>query len=394
MILIKPPKRIEYNTRGIECGELESAIFGIKNSPTTSRLNALRSVLNTTFKDIKCKEVLYTKNTDKVFFGMCVMPVFKADDVTKVLVDNDISNVNKEYFLEFDSKLFELGLTTQELTAVLLHEIGHIMINMEKCLDELVNAICMYMSVNKDTINLNKSHKCKEVLAFGIKNSLRNIGSLFIDDEVSADSFAVALGYGNELQSALKKIRRKAPALNRDVKNKLLVLQWTLRLYKNLTLRRIPALRTLQKAYEIDGSELEKREICACIRVLSKMDEDDLIDESTAIHEKVQLSIFRKMRQKGIRGIEDDLYEYTLRVKSVDEQDEALIILRDINSRLAILDDYLTDQNLSNDERQRWLDVRKRYLMLREELSKKTTYDDKYYGLFVKTPVVKSRYEF
>lgn len=394
MILIKPPKRIVYNTRGIECGELERAIFGIKNSPTTARLNALRSVLNNTFKDIKCKDVLYTKNTDKVFFGMCVMPVFKAADVTKVLVDNDISDVNKEYFLEFDSKLFELGLTTQELTAVLLHEIGHIMINMEKCLDELVNAICMYMSVNRDTINLDKTSKCKEVLAFGIKNSLRNIGSLFVDNEVSADSFAVALGYGNELESALKKIRRKAPALNRDVKNKLLVLQWTLRLYKNLTLRRIPAIRTLQKAYEIDGSELEKREIAVCIRVLSKMDEDDLIDESVVLHEKVQLSIFRKMRQKGIRGIEDDLYEYTLRVKSVDEQDEALIILRDINSRLAILDDYLTDKNLSNDERMRWLDVRKKYLMLREELSKKTTYDDKYYGLFVKTPVVKSRYEF
>ena len=100
------------------------------------------------------------------------------------------------------------------------------------------------------------------------------------------------------------------------------------------------------------------------------------------------------MKQKGIRGIEDDLYEYTLRVKSVDERDEALIILRDINSRLAILDDYLTDKNLSDTERDRWLDVRKKYLMLREDLSKKTTYDDKYYGLFVKTPVVKSRYEF
>lgn len=393
MILIKP-KKVVYNTREINCGELERAIFSIKNSPTTARLNALRSVLNTTFKDIKCKEVLYTKNTDKVFFGMCVMPVFRADDVTKVLVDNDISDINKEYFLEFDSKLFELGLTTQELTAVLLHEIGHVMINMEKCLDELVNAICVYMSANRDTINLNKTSKCKEVLAFGIKNGLRNIGSLFVDDEVSADSFAVALGYGNELESALKKIRRKAPSLNRDVKNKLLILQWTLRLYKNLTLRRIPAIRTLQKAYDIDGSELEKREISTCIRVLSKMDEEDLIDESVVLHEKVKLSIFRKMRQRGIRGIEDDLYEYTLRVKSVDEQDEALIILRDINSRLAILDDYLTDKNLSNDERMRWLDVRKKYLLLREELSKKTTYDDKYYGLFVKTPVVKSRYEF
>ena len=393
MILIKPKKSV-YATRAIDCGEIEQCIFGIKNSPSTGRLNALKGALNDTFTDIKCKEVLYTKNTDKVFFGMCVMPVINYHDVNKILVDNDISNIDKQYYLEFDSKLFEIGLNTQELTAVLLHEIGHIVINMEKQLDELVNAICMYMSVNRETIDLNKSSNCKEILAFGIANSLRNIGSLFIDDEVGADSFAVQLGYGNELQSALKKIVRKAPSANKDVKNKLLVLQWTLRLYKNLKLRRIPAIKTLQKAYAMDGSELEKREINKCMRRLSKLDEDDLVNESVLLHEKFELSIFRKMKQKGIRGIEDDLYEYTLRVKSVDEQDEALIILRDINSRLAILDDYLTDKNLSDAERDRWLDVRKKYLMLREELSKKTTYDDKYYGLFVKTPVVKSRYEF
>ena len=393
MILIKPKKSV-YATRGIDCAGIEQAIFGIKNSPSTGRLNNLRAVLNDTFTDIKCKEVLYTKNTDKVFFGMCVMPIINYQDVNKILIDNDISNVDKQYYLEFDSKLFEIGLNTQELTAILLHEIGHIVINMEKQLEELVNAICMYMSVNRETLDLSKTRRCKELLAFGIANGLRNIGSLFIDDEVGADSFAVQLGYGNELQSALKKIVRKAPALNKDVSNKLLILQWTLRLYKNLKLRRIPAIRTLQKAYAIDGSELEKREINKCIRTLHTLDEDDLVNEAVVLHEKFELSIFRKMKQKGIRGIEDDLYEYTLRVKSVDERDEALIILRDINSRLAILDDYLTDKNLSDAERDRWLDVRKKYLMLREDLSKKTTYDDKYYGLFVKTPVVKSRYEF
>ena len=127
---------------------------------------------------------------------------------------------------------------------------------------------------------------------------------------------------------------------------------------------------------------------------MSSTDIESVEEQAVLLHEKLNLNIFRKFRQKSIRGIEDDLYEYTLRVKSVDEQDEALIILRDINSRLAIIDDYLSDPNLSKAEIERWQSVRKRYMMLREELSKKTTYDDKYYGLFVKTPVIKSRYEF
>ena len=54
--------------------------------------------------------------------------------------------------------------------------------------------------------------------------------------------------------------------------------------------------------------------------------------------------------------------------------------------------DYL-NEDLDSKERERWNHVRKRYMELRDTLSKKTTYDDKYYGLFVKTPVIKSRYE-
>ena len=155
----------------------------------------------------------------------------------------------------------------------------------------------------------------------------------------------------------------------------------------------IPAIRTLEKTYQMTGSELEKKEINKCMNAI-KQYEYDVIDESAVIEEKTNLSIFRRFKYKGMRGIEDDLYGLTLRVKSVDEQDEALMILRDINSRLAILDDYISSEDLDQNDLERWNAVRKKYLMLREELSKKTTYDDKYYGLFIKTPVVKSRYEF
>lgn len=393
VILIKPRKVVRQYKNSVNCAPLEDAMSKIKLNPTNDRLMNLRSVLNNLFKGTDCNGVIYTKNTDKPLFGMCVMPVINETDIKKMILENDFSTLKQNYFLEFDSKLFEIGLTTRELVAVVLHEIGHIILDIDKAVDEVTKSFYMYLQKNMETIDMERFIKYADLLAFGFRDAIRKINNIFSDEETNADSYAVALGYGQELISALKKITDRCTLLNKDLDNKLLVLQWTLRLYKNMKLRRIPAIRTLEKTYQMTGSELEKREINKCMNAL-KQYEYDAIDESAVIEEKAKLSIFRRFKYKGMRGIEDDLYGLTLRVKSVDEQDEALMILREINSKLAVLDDYISSEDLDQNDLERWNAVRKKYLMLREELSKKTTYDDKYYGLFIKTPVVKSRYEY
>lgn len=393
VILIKPKKVVRQYKNSVNCAPLEDAMSKIKLNPTNDRLMNLRSVLNNLFKGTNCNGVIYTKNTDKPLFGMCVMPVINETDIKKMILENDFSTLKQNYFLEFDSKLFEIGLTTRELVAVVLHEIGHIILDIDKAVDEVTKSFYMYLQKNMETIDMQRFIKYADLLAFGFRDAIRKINNIFSDEETNADSYAVALGYGQELISALKKITDRCTLLNKDLDNKLLVLQWTLRLYKNMKLRRIPAIRTLEKTYQMTGSELEKREINKCMNAL-KQYEYDAIDESAVMEEKAKLSIFRRFKYKGMRGIEDDLYGLTLRVKSVDEQDEALMILREINSKLAVLDDYISSEDLDQNDLERWNAVRKKYLMLREELSKKTTYDDKYYGLFIKTPVVKSRYEY
>ena len=72
---------------------------------------------------------------------------------------------------------------------------------------------------------------------------------------------------------------------------------------------------------------------------------------------------------------------------------EALAIIRQMNSRIGMIDDYLMTEKLSDAESKRWHELSSKYRMLREELAKKTTYSEKFYGLFVQTPVIKSRYE-
>lgn len=393
VILIKPKKVVRQYKNSIDCSLIEGRMNKIKINVTNDRLIDLRNTLNTLFKDTECKNVIYTKNTDKPFFGMCVMPVINDNDVKKMILENDFSTLKKNYYLEFDSKLFEIGLSTRELTAVLLHEIGHIILDIDRAVDEVTRALYLYLKKNMESIDMDNFIKFADIIAFGFRDAVRKINNIFSDEETNADSYAVALGYGEDLINALKKITDRCTMLNKDLDNKLLVLQWTLRLYKNMKLRRLPAIKVLERTYQLTGSELEKQEINCCLNAIKRY-ENHMIDESMIIEEKTRLSIFRKFKYRGMRGIEDDLYEYTLRVKSVDEQDEALMILRDINSRLAIIDDYLKTESLDQHERERWINVRKKFLMLREELSKKTTYDDKYYGLFIKTPVVKSRYEY
>ena len=378
---------------------IENCMMAIKVSPTDNNLEKLRKVLDDTFDKTVCKTILYTNNIDKPFFGMCVMPDLSNVNMSSLLIDRDTSTANgkRYYALEFDSKLFEIGLTTRELTAILLHEIGHVVVYMEENLETLLNATDLYLAKNRENLDADKVIECNKLLKFGVEDALRRIGDIFDNEEKQADRVAVALGYGPELESALQKISTHIINLNKNVtNNKLIVFQWTLRVYKDIKIDRINAIRKMNKLIGMNGSQLENRRVEGCKRELTKLDEklsqpslcfrNDV--EESVLMEKVNLNIFRQYRRKSMRTIEDELYEYALLVKSVEDQEDALRLMRDINSRLAIIDDYMSG-NVDDHEKKKWLQVKEQYFKLREELSKKTTYGDSFYGLFIKTPVVK-----
>ena len=94
--------------------------------------------------------------------------------------------------------------------------------------------------------------------------------------------------------------------------------------------------------------------------------------------------LISQMKRNGLRSLEDDLYEYNMRLRNVETQDDAILLMRQINSRMSILEDYLRDEpDLDEKERKRWEDCYQQYLDLRTALSKKTVYNKKMYGLFV-----------
>ena len=78
-------KTIKY-----DFSDFNNIMHRIKDDPSSSNMRALQKELNTFFKDSKCEGVIYTNNTDKLFFGMCVMPVISGRDAVDILQDDQL----------------------------------------------------------------------------------------------------------------------------------------------------------------------------------------------------------------------------------------------------------------------------------------------------------------
>ena len=125
---------------------------------------------------------------------------------------------------------------------------------------------------------LSKSYK--EVIAYAMKDAVMKSASIFAklgNEELIADAFVASCGYGPYLESAFKKISNNSTFIDKNVDNRFITLTWAFRLKKDIKLTRLPAIRTLNKAKTLTGSELEKWEIINAVNKLASI--DDPIEE-------------------------------------------------------------------------------------------------------------------
>lgn len=369
--------------KNYDISKLESYLMRLKDSPSIIYLNNIKTELNKLFDEAECLDVIYTKNTDKLLFGICVMPYIDNDTVGTILVSDEKVKINK-YYIEFDSKLFDKDLTDKEMTALVLHEIGHLVTN-DIPIKQLRRAIDDYFLNNDSQLSLKDTAQYKQILSFGMKDTLIKITSIFFrDEEVVSDAFVSMCGYGEYLESALNKITENVYGMTKGVKApKLAILNWCFRLYSNVKMKRIPALHLLNKSKSYTGSTLEKREIDNVIRALNRID-TDIIEESTLFLEEVKKknSIFSQLKLNGLKSIENDYYEFAIRMKNSDTEDEVMYTIRQINLRLSILADYIENDDLTESDKTRWMNLYQKYADLREKALSKKIYNKKNYGLF------------
>lgn len=351
--------------------KIETLMLTMDEDHSTSTLGLLKNELNRFFIKAKCRDIIYTVNTDKLFFGMRVYPLLDGSQILGLLGDNKSIPFNS-YYLEFDSKLFDplLHLDQKELTAILLHEIGHIVYD-TSTIDEVKAQVDMYFADTNGFIDLKATKGYKELLAYAMKDSVVKIGSIFSkigDTEIVADEFVVSCGYGPYLESAIKKIATSANYLNKSVDNRLIAMSWVLRLNTEFRLKRIPAIKTLNVAKSFTASELEKREITYAVNILNTTDE--IITEAIIDNVKSRFSKkFDDFKRKGIRAIKDDQYELNVRVRTAETREDLLYAIRTINTDIAILKDYATEE-ISNEERKEVYDTIAELTKIRNEASK------------------------
>lgn len=374
-------------TINYDMSKLEDAITSIKlqveekGNVDVSRLTRLQYELNKLFIKNECEEIIYTFN-DKLFFGMCCYP--DLESVTCEILTNDNALRISKYALEFDSKLFSLNLSTKELTAILLHEIGHIIADVDDTtIKTLRYRIDSFLLNNDEDFEL-KNVNAFQLLRYALSDLLIKTNSIFFNNEEAlADKFVVACGYGQYLESALKKISKYLWNVDNNT-NKLATFIWCFRIYNSLKEERIRAVRTLNKVYKISGSKLRKREIQKLINTLNNINLD-YIKECALIEEsKNKMGLFDRLKYNGLRSLEDDLYEFNIRVKNSETEEEVMYALRGINNRIMLLDNYLMNEkhNLDDDDLERWSTLYNQYKELRTFLSKKKNYNFKNYGLF------------
>ena len=376
------------NSLGFDFTDLTDIILKMKEYPddvNAMLLSQLKDEINSFFKDSKCKELVFTQNTDKMFFGIIVMPI--VNNPYDIIQGTELVRI-KEYYLEIDSKIFSpmLGLSADEIIAILLYQISA-MVNDSTPIDTVRKNIDVYLVKNNEQIKISESAHYAYILEFGIKDALRKVTSIFekSHNEILASSFLIACGYAEELEDAFDKIDQNGYNMNKDCDTSdIIVMSWVIRLYSAVKLRRIVAIKTIKKCLALTASQLEKREMNNLIKCLERIDDSSLLEGFFS-------DTYSKIKYKNVKSYEDDYFEYAMRVKNVNREDDALSLLHSINVRMNIIDDYLSSEKLSENDQKRWNALYLKFDKLREVLSNKNLYGTDYSRIYITYPTAQEK---
>lgn len=352
-----------------------SESIGISNV----RLDEICRSLNIIFPEFKCEKVIYTINIDKLPFGIFIDPGISNQELIEILFENDRGFKLSRYQLEIDSKLFMEGLTPEDITRMILHDVE--LMSSEDIITKLRGLIDIYVTNTIDDINIRESINANNIIIYAIKDTLNKLSSCLYNN--------YDFNYiEDEMVARISKIDYKSISMY-DNFPKVIILQWAFMIYKDLKTNYALIKGTLEEAKELTGSKLVQNIILNTLQSISRVGIS--INESVSLNNFIdkknvplcEISIFKSLKTSGLRAIENDYYEYAMLVKTAADEAEALYALRGINTRINILSDYIFNtKNISDAERNHWQEVINMYQDLRIKLTKKNIINKKSYGLW------------
>lgn len=344
------------------------------------RLEEIRNSLNSLFDYAQCEKVIYTINTDKLPFGIYIDPKITNYDLMNLLFEDRSSEFKiSRYTVEIDSKLFMEGLSPDDITKMILHDV-EIMLSGD-AVDKLKNLIDIY-TASIDTVSIRSSINANAILIYAIKDTLNKLSSSLYGKY----DFKF---YTDEIIDKISKLDYENISIY-DSFPKVIILQWAFMVYNDLKTNYAMIKSTLEEAKDITGSKLIQNIIDKTLAAINRTGYE-LVDESASLVKFIdakniplnEVSIFKSLKTSGLRAIENDYYEYAILVKSASDENEAMYALRGINTRINILTDYIYNTpNISDSERKHWEGVVQMYQDLRIKLTKKNILNKKSYGIW------------
>ena len=121
------------------------------------------------------------------------------------------------------------------------------------------------------------------------------------------------------------------------------------------------------------------------ITALSRIDDSSILE---SVFDDVKMkyqSMTKKFTMSSIKDIEEDYYDYAVTLQNVNDEDDALLLLHRINSRMSVIDGILNDDNpqITDRERKAFADLYERYNQLRNEVVAKKVYKRNYRRIYV-----------
>ena len=372
-----PPIMLDQRTDNA-LDDLAASVQAFCMMKSQATCNEIAKSLDKLYPNTHCKGVMYTVNTDNPFFGMVVMPVFDASMVYHIINGSSLCHVT-DYYIEIDSKMVDVlvGDESYYLTALIVRNTSELLYDCSP-VQQVRNMIDQYLVQTNSVIQYTNSIHYKEILLYGICDALRKVTSIF-DNPAAIAPNELSARYELITAEAMNKIKASGLFDMRGYDSTpIVMLSWALRLYNDVLSNRIPARHTLKKAIKFTGSQIETKQYENLLRRIDRIDDYSLLHEGAfdAITDSIQ-NFFRQMKTNGVAKYEDDLYELQFEANNCETQEEAMLLLHRINSRVAVIADYIDSECKTEREKKRWWRLLAEYNKLRGALSKQKIYQNK-----------------
>lgn len=336
------------------------------------KLNTIRDTLNKIFlsdnadgirtSGASCKKVILTENTDKQFFGLNVYPIFDINAMQSIVLDPEKDYIINKYYVEIDSKLLELDPVS--VAFCILYDISNLTLDTIP-IKKTRNIINEYLVANRQVIKPSEYMANKEIFAFGIRDCLQKITSIFNidDDEVGNNQFINDLGLSETAYYVRNLMKQKGLISFNQYESPIVVLAWVLDLYNHIKENKTAARKELLNVRNLVSSYIRRKELDNLIHVLNRV--DNMMFDEGFIGDALN-----SFKVSGLKGYENDYYELKFEANNVEDDDQALLLIARINSRMSVIADYLsTEENISPSQRVRWTKLLNEYNMLRNQLA-------------------------